>query len=122
MKQRPIMHIDIVTPNREGTAEFYAALFGWEVSHDDIPYTWFKAENIGGGFVDLKEGLTAVREKVRRNDVILYFPSEDIETDLRRVEALGGTVLVPKTEAGSGHYIALFADPNGVPLGFAGSK
>jgi predicted enzyme related to lactoylglutathione lyase len=122
MTQRPVMHIDIVTPNREGTARFYAELFGWEIRHDDVPYTWFKAENISGGFVDLKEGLSAVREKVRASDVILYLPSDDIEYDLQRVESLGGTVLVPKTLAGEGHYIALFTDPNGVRLGFAGSR
>ena len=122
MTQRPVMHIDIVTPNREGTAEFFETLFGWEIRHDDIAYTWFKAENIGGGFVDLKEGLSAVREKARASDVILYLPSDDIDLDLQRVVALGGTVLVPKTEAGDGHYIAMFTDPNGVRLGFAGSK
>lgn len=122
MDKRPVMHIDIVTPNREKTAAFYAALFGWDIQHGDTPYTWFEAENISGGFVDLKKGLKPVREKVIAGDVILYLPSEDIEADLRRVEELGGKVLVPKTKAGDGHYIALFADPNGVRLGLAGSK
>jgi uncharacterized protein len=121
MTSRPIMHIDIPTSDRAATAQFYASLFGWDVRHDSHPYTWFTAANIGGGFPDLHEGLAPVRENLRAGDVVLYFPSEDIEADLRRIGALGGKVLVGKTQAGEGHYIALFTDPNGVRLGLAGA-
>jgi predicted enzyme related to lactoylglutathione lyase len=122
MTSRPIMHIDIPIPNRVATAAFYATLFGWEVRHDTFPYTWFSTANISGGFSDLHEGLVPVREILRAGDVVLYFPSEDIEADLRQIEALGGTVLLHKTQAGEGHYVALFTDPNGVRLGLAGAK
>ena len=122
MTRRPIMHIDIPTSNRPATAAFYATLFGWEVRSDALPYTWFSAANIGGGFPDLQEGLAAIREVLRAGDVVLYFPSEDIDADLRRIEAHGGSVLLGKTQASADHFIALFTDPNGVRLGLAGAK
>jgi predicted enzyme related to lactoylglutathione lyase len=122
MKKRPIVHIDIPTTNRAVTAEFYATLFGWEFRHDTYPYTWFFAENINGGFVDLVAGLEPVREVLKEGDVVLYLPSDDIDLDLKRIETLGGTILLPKTRANEGHYIAIFADPNGVRLGLAGAK
>lgn len=121
MTGRPIMHIDIPTPDRAATAHFYTSLFGWEMHEDLQPYTWFSAANMSGGLPDLEEGLAPVREILRAGDVVLYLPSEDIEADLQKIEALGGTILLPKTEAGEGHYIALFADPNGVRLGLAGA-
>ncbi len=121
MAPRPIMHIDIPTANREATAEFYGSLFGWDVRHDPA-YSWFTAANMSGGFPDLEQGLQAIREVLRPGDTVLYIPSEDIDADLRRIEALGGTILVPKTQAGEGHYVAIFADPNGARLGLAGGK
>jgi uncharacterized protein len=121
MTRRPIMHIDIPTADRAATAEFYATLFGWEIRHDP-GYSWFSAENLGGGFPDLEHGLRAVVEVLRAGDVVLYFPSDDIEADLQRIEARGGTILLGKTQAGPEHYVALFTDPNGVRLGLAGSK
>ena len=77
---------------------------------------------MGGGFPDLQHGLQAVVEALRAGDVVLYFPSEDIDADLQRIEACGGTILLPKTRAGEDHYLALFTDPNGARLGLAGSK
>ena len=120
MTRRPIMHIDIPTANRIATAEFYATLFGWETRHE-ASYSRFSAENLSGGFPDLRHGLQPVVEALRAGDVVLYFPSEDIEADLQRIEACGGTILLGKTRAGEGHYVALFSDPNGVRLGLAGS-
>ncbi len=120
--KRPIMHIDIPTANRAATAQFYATLFGWEMSHDKFPYTWFMTGNVSGGFVDLEASLVRGREVVRAGDVILYLPSDDIDADLQRIESLGGTIIMPKTYAGKGQFVALFADPNGVHLGLAGGK
>ncbi len=121
MTRRPVMHIDIPTANRTATAEFYATLFGWDTRHEPN-YSWFSAENVGGGFPDVQHGLQAIVEVLRVGDVVLYFPSEDIEADLQRITACGGTILLGKTRAGEDHYVALFTDPNGVRLGLAGGK
>jgi uncharacterized protein len=121
MTRRPIMHIDIPATNPTATAAFYATMFGWDIRHD-AGFSWFTAENIGGGFPDLEHGLQPIVEAMRGGDAVLYFPSEDIEADLERITACGGKVLVPKTRAGEGHYVALFTDPGGVRLGLAGSK
>jgi predicted enzyme related to lactoylglutathione lyase len=120
MAPRPIMHIDIPTADREATGTFYSELFGWTIQHEPA-FTWFSTGSVHGGFPDLNVnvGLRPVVEAFKPGDVVLYIPSTDIDADLRRVEALGGTVLVPKTQAGEGHWVALFADPNGARLGLS---
>ena len=120
--KRPIMHIDIPTANRAATAQFYATLFGWEIGQDKFPYTWFMTGNVSGGLVDLEAGLVREHEVVRAGDVVLYLPSDNIEADLQNIVALGGTILMPRTYAGKGQFVALFADPNGVRLGLAGGR
>ncbi len=118
------MHIDITANDRDATAHFYTTLYGWDVRHDSAPtpYSWFTADNIGGGFVDVHAGLEAVCAVVHPGETILSVPSEDIELDLERVGEIGGTVLMPRTKAGEGHYVVLFTDPNGTRLGYAGGK
>src|SRR3712207_2841563 len=94
MTQRPIMHIDIPTADRTATAEFYATVFGWNIRHEST-YSWFTTSNMGGGFPDVEQGLPAVVARMRAGEAVLYFPSEDINADLQRIVACGGTILVP---------------------------
>ena len=118
MERRPIMHIDIPSADPVATGNFYSMLFNWEVKHEPT-FTWFSTGNIGGGLPDLSNGLHPVVDVMKAGDVVLYVPSDDIDTDLRRVVELGGKVLVPKTKAGEGHWVAIFADPNGVRIGLS---
>ena len=118
MERRPIMHIDIPTFDRGTTGRFYSELFGWEVRHEPS-FTWFTSASISGGFPDLKAGLHPVIDAFKPGDVVLYVPSNDIDADLKRIEAMGGNVLVPKTKAGEDHWVAIFSDPNGVRMGLS---
>ena len=61
----------------------------------EMNYTLFETGEIGGGFSNLGEdgGL-----KVAPGDVLIYVGSEDIESDLKKAEGLGGKTLVPKME------------------------
>jgi hypothetical protein len=118
------MHIDIPAQDRETTANFYRTLCGWNIGATDeaTVYTSFQAGNLSGGFPNLRGGLRAVTEVFQAGDIVLYLPSEDIEADLRQVEALGGTVLLPRTEVAPGAWVALFADPNGARLALASQR
>ena len=46
--------------------------------------------------------------------VVIYFSSDDVQIQLGRVEAAGGTIVRPKTEIGEGHgFMAVFMDTEG---------
>lgn len=124
MDKRPIMHVEIPTTDRAGTADFYFNLFGWESGPTDeaAPYTGFSAGNMSGGFPDLNGGLREVTSKMNAGDVILYVPSNDLELDLTNVDDLGGTVLLTRTQVADGTWVALFRDPNGACIALATDK
>jgi len=105
---RSIIHLEIPAANRKVSAEFYDRLFGWSFQDmaDPMPYTTFKAGNLGGGFPELSD-------MYKPGDILPYVESEDIDTDLRQVERLGGKLLAPKMEIPGVGWFALFSDPTG---------
>jgi predicted enzyme related to lactoylglutathione lyase/ferritin-like metal-binding protein YciE/predicted ester cyclase len=109
---RSIVHIEIPAADRRLTASFYNELFGWEYEHMDesMSYTTFTGGNLGGGFPDVNEMNPA-------GEVLFYVESDDIESDLRRVESLGGDTVVPRTEIPGYGYFAIVSDPTGNPFG-----
>ena len=112
MRNHEIMHVEFAASDPEAAARFYAALFGWEIgTAPGNGYVFFRpAAGPGGGFVP-DDGSLAGRH--RPGDVLVHVRSDDIEADLAKAEALGGTVLVPKTALGGEDAFAIVADPTG---------
>jgi hypothetical protein len=50
---------------------------------------------------------------VKPGDVMVYIDSPDIEADLKKIEAAGGKLKVPKTEIPGQGWFAFFEDPTG---------
>ena len=67
------------------------------------------AEGPGGGF-------SPITETIKPGNVLIHVDSNDIEADLKRIKALGGTVLSEKTEIPQIGWFALFKDPTGNTL------
>ncbi|HMM29688.1 MAG: VOC family protein [Chloroflexota bacterium] len=108
MDKRPIVHFEIPAQDRDLSARFYQDVFGWEFNHVEqpSPYTLVMAGNVGGGLPDVGEGY-------QPGDVVLYLDSDDIEADLKRIEAHGGKALSPCFPVGDFGEMAFFADPAG---------
>jgi len=87
---------------------FYQELFGWKMQHDEqFDYTmWQDGSGYGGGF-------NKVSDENPVGQVMVYIDSEDIDADLKKVEALGGSVVTPKTEIPGTGWFAAFKDPTG---------
>jgi predicted enzyme related to lactoylglutathione lyase len=111
MTKRNIVHIEIPAADGVKAGKFYQDLFGWKIETDTkMNYTmWAPGEGVGGGFAPLGE-------TVKPGDVLVQVDSDDIEADLKRVKALGGTVLREKTEIPQIGWFALFKDPTGNTL------
>lgn len=107
MGKRAITHIEITAKDRKQLAGFYEKVFGWETQHiDEMDYSTFVTDTVGGGFNP--EG-----EQAAVGDVRVYLASDDIEADLKNIEANGGSVVVPKTEIPGMGWFAWFTDPTG---------
>jgi predicted enzyme related to lactoylglutathione lyase len=111
MSKRNIVHIEIPAADGIKAGKFYHDLFGWKIETDPkMNYTmWEPGVGPGGGFSPLNE-LT------KPGEVLIHIDSEDIEADLKRIKALGGTVVMGKTEIPSIGWYALFKDPTGNTL------
>ena len=118
MPAHPFVHIELSAKDPAATSKFYSELCGWKIEVDPkFDYYQFAIDGaFGGGFVK-PDGKT-----YKPGDVIPYIGTDDIDAMLKKVESLGGKVLLPKTEIpGMGRY-AFFADPGGNRMGlFAGN-
>jgi uncharacterized protein len=109
MTNRSVSHIEIPANGRADLAKFYAEIFGWKTQAMDdkgIPYTVWQSGNVRGGFPN-------VDDNNKPGDVIVYIDSDDIEADLKKIEANGGKTLQGKIEIPGVGWYALFADPTG---------
>ncbi len=112
MASHPIAHLELSASDPAAASRFYAELFGWKIEHNEkFDYYIFEDEGVRGGFVE-PDGT-----QHRAGDVVVYFGTDDIDATLERVQALGGRVLVPKTEIPGVAWWALFSDPTGNRLG-----
>lgn len=113
MAAHPIAHLELSAVDPAAASRFYADLFGWKISHNE-KHDYYIFEGEGGprgGFVK-PDG-----KQHKAGDVVVYIGTDDIDATLKRVESLGGKVLLPKTEIPGVAWYALFADPTGNRLG-----
>jgi hypothetical protein len=116
MSKRDIVHIEIPSTGYEQSGSFHGELFGWKITpRPDLNYMlWEPASGPGGGFTPLREA--------KVGEVLIHVASDDIETDLRRVVALGGRVVREKTEIPGIGWRGVFADPTGNQLALYTSR
>jgi predicted enzyme related to lactoylglutathione lyase len=108
MSKRNVVHVEIPALNVPAAGKFYQELFGWKLQEvPDMNYTmWEDAAGGGGGFPQASDESPA-------GQVLVYIASDDIDTDLRNVERLGGKVLRSKTEIPGMGWFGIFQDPTG---------
>jgi predicted enzyme related to lactoylglutathione lyase len=113
---QPVAMFEVVSEDHERAQKFYAELFDWAVQPDPsmggygLVDTGAGASGIGGGIgPSMGEGDTGVKVYVRVDDLARY---------LDRAVELGGTRLVePTVLPGDYGSFAVFADPDGNPVG-----
>jgi predicted enzyme related to lactoylglutathione lyase len=106
--------VDLVTPDREGSKAFYAALLGWTAEDLEHEYTAFRSD---GAFV---AGALPLTTEMQAQGVppswSVYVRVDDLDATLARAAELGGMVQgEPFTIPGAGRGGAI-ADPQGAVL------
>ncbi len=108
----PLCHFELMTTDPKRCQDFYGNVFDWQFDHDTMP--GYSLISVGGEVTG-----AAFTKPVDAPGVCMntYFQVADIDATLAKVTDRGGNVLVPKTEIpGTGH-MAMFTDPEGVPIG-----
>jgi predicted enzyme related to lactoylglutathione lyase len=107
-----VIHFEVVGKDGPALQRFYSSVFGWKLNTDN-PGGYGMVENhdegIAGGIGAAPDG--------GAGRVTFYVQTDDAPGTLRKVEELGGKVLMPLTEVAPGTTIALFADPEGHVVG-----
>src|SRR5438105_9627812 len=107
-----VIHFEVVGKDAAALQRFYSSVFGWKMNTDNpTGYGMVEGEDhsIGGGIGAAADGGSG--------HVTFYVQTDDAQGTLRKVEELGGRVLMPLTEVAPGTTIALFTDPEGRGVG-----
>ncbi|MGW7302382.1 VOC family protein [Streptomyces sp. NPDC054829] len=106
--------VDVGTPDLEGAASFYRALFGWE-------FRSAGPEAGGYGFFQLGGRTAAGGMRVAPEQGLpgwhVYFRSADADATAEAVRRAGGSVLMPPDDVFGQGRLAFLADHAGVPFG-----
>ena|SRR5579864_5249362 len=116
MAAHPIVHVELSATDPQAASQFYKDIFDWQITvAPEFDYHMFQAEGgPGGGFVKVgspSDGVSKV------GDVLIYLGSDDIDADLRKVEARGGKTVTPKMEIPQTGWFGVFTDPSGNRIG-----
>jgi predicted enzyme related to lactoylglutathione lyase len=106
----PLVYFDIAGPDLTVQADFYRAIFDWDIGPD-------------GGFST--PVLTPMRGSLRVEDAsygpvaerVLYIGVPDITATITRIMALGGAIIFPRLVVPGVVILALFTDPAGNRMG-----
>jgi uncharacterized protein len=107
---QPVIHFEIGCRDQAKTAEFFAKLFGWQITQAG-PAAMIDT-GAGGG---INGHITSLGHEPH-NYVTFYVTVDDIPTYLARAESLGGKTLVPPVEIPTGTF-AWLASPEGNFIG-----
>lgn len=110
MSEAQIVHVEVVGKDGPGIQKFFSEVFGWDLdTNNPGGYGMVRQGTMSGGFGATQQG--------EPGHVTFYVHSDDPEGALRRVEELGGRIIMPLTEVAPETTVALFADPEGHIVG-----
>lgn len=94
-----LVHFEIPAGDTARAKEFYGSLFGWQYQSYEGPVEYHMTEAGGdpGGGLFPREG--------SEQGLLVYFDSDDVEADARKVQELGGSAEAKAAVPGMGWYV-----------------
>jgi predicted enzyme related to lactoylglutathione lyase len=109
----PVMQFQMISREPDGTARFYAELFGWTVNANN-PMGY---RRIDTGTKDGIQGGIWPAPPQALNFTQLFVAVEDVEASVRKAEELGARIVIPPTRLPEGDEMAVLNDPQGMSFG-----
>jgi predicted enzyme related to lactoylglutathione lyase len=112
----PVAWFEITSHDPTRLVDCYRELFGWTVA--DSPDPGYSLIDTGAGGEAIGGGVGATEAPDDPGGVTVYMRVDDLQVSLVKAETLGGKTLVPPTDLPGGYgRFAMFADPDGHPVG-----
>jgi hypothetical protein len=122
---RTIVHFEIPANNPEKLSEFYKSLFGWKIekmSMGDMDY-WM-IETRPGTAQNEEEAMKRpgtnggmMKKMDAGHRPVNYVMVESVDDFSKKIQSLGGKIMVPKTPIPNMGAFAVGLDPEGNPVG-----
>ena len=114
----PVVHVEILGTDAARLQRFYAELFGWRIALNPVGYGYVSVAptqpvTLTGGIGPSPQGQPLA---------VFYVKVDDPAAVLKKVEALGGRVVLPPADVPGGTTFARFADPEGNVIGIVRRK
>jgi predicted enzyme related to lactoylglutathione lyase len=108
--------VDLSSPDPAASRDFYGKLLGWDVSVSDDPqYGGYGIAHLADGGDDVA-GIGGKMNPDAPTSWNLYVGTDDAARLGEKVQAAGGSVLVPAFDVGAMGKMAVFADPTGAVI------
>jgi len=108
----PVGHFEFMVSDAKRAKDFYGKIFNWTFEDSPPPHHYTMIDT----GTEPKGGLMKKPDQAPHPSLNVYFHVEDVDATLKKVQGAGGTVIVGKTEIEMGWW-AMFADPDGIPVG-----
>ena len=117
MVDHTIVHFEIPADNLEKMSSFYSKLFGWKILKMPGPVEYWGIQTISTdekGML-LRNGVNGGMMKRQNSEhkPVNYIAVESVDEYSKKIEELGGKVVVPKMEVPGVGWWAMALDPEG---------
>ena len=104
-----IVHFEIPADDVERARKFYQELFGWKIEPAQEGYNLITVGEPGpdGGMM---------QRQAPGAGITVYINVESVDEHTKKLQSLGGTVIVPKTAVPTVGYFVIFQDTEGNAL------
>jgi predicted enzyme related to lactoylglutathione lyase len=117
MVDHTIVHFEIPADNVEKLRKFYSKLFGWKIEKTPGPIEYWMIQTvpIDKKGMPIRPGVNGgmMKRQQPEHKPVNYIAVESVDEYTKKIEALGGKVLVPKMEVPGIGWWALALDPEG---------
>jgi predicted enzyme related to lactoylglutathione lyase len=111
-----IVHFDLPADDPPRAMAFYRELFGWKFEKSEGPFEYYLIETTGlDGSPGPGGGMG--RRGAPDQRIMNYIGVADLDASLARVEALGGTITMPRATVPGFGYLAIATDTEGNAFG-----
>jgi predicted enzyme related to lactoylglutathione lyase len=121
MVDHTIVHFEISADDIQKVKNFYGKLFGWKIEKTPGPVDYWSIETVP---VDkkgepIRPGVNGgmMKKQNPQHKPVNYILVESVDEYSKKIEVLGGKVIVPKMEVPGVGWWALALDPEGNQFG-----
>jgi predicted enzyme related to lactoylglutathione lyase len=117
MVDHTIVHFEIPADDVEKLRKFYSLLFGWkiELMPGQVEYYGIWTVPVDEKGMPLRPGVNGgmMKKQNPEHKAVNYIQVESVDEYMKKIESLGGRIVVPKMEVPGIGWWALALDPEG---------